>query len=620
MKFLDLQINGFGKFHNQAISFEDGLNVIYGKNETGKSTIHTFIRGMLFGMQPQRGRTSENNLYSKYEPWENSSIYEGSLRLEHEGTIYRIERCFQKSQEDFRIFDETAQKEVEPAKELMDRLLNGLSETAYNNTISIGQLKSATDEGMVSELKNYIANINTSGNMALNVTKACNFLNSKRTEISARLVPDAARSYTSVLGEIKALEKEIASPAYENQIPSYQKQQSDVQAQMEQIQTEKDNLMQQTARGREVLTQNRFSTLEDIKRCREDTQTLFTKYEQLGEEVDKTWRKVFSTLPFILASVFFILAALSLIRGVDFIRNCLHVSPLLVFGILAGGAVLLCAAGIFVLVGNSRLKRELAVASDTLGETFSCYLDDFDITQENAELLYKKLGELELLCNTVTLSEETLKKLDGDFSYLQTRQADYGQVIESQQKSQWELEKKLEQLSNYKTRADALRSILAENEAISQELSAIDLALETLTGLSVSIRDSFGLYLNKTASELIQGITGGVYTSMGIDENLNPFLNTKTRLVPLEQVSSGTMDQIYLALRLAAAKLIQGEYTELMPLIFDDSFVLYDDERLKNTLKWLPASYSGQILLFTCHQREAQMLTASQLPYRLISL
>lgn len=68
MKFLDLQINGFGKFHNQAISFEDGLNVIYGKNETGKSTIHTFIRGMLFGMQPQRGRTSENNLYSKYEP------------------------------------------------------------------------------------------------------------------------------------------------------------------------------------------------------------------------------------------------------------------------------------------------------------------------------------------------------------------------------------------------------------------------------------------------------------------------------------------------------------------------------------------------------------------------
>ena len=46
-----------------------------------------------------------------------------------------------------------------------------MSETMYNNTISISQLKSATDEGMVSELKNYIANMNTSGNMALNITK-----------------------------------------------------------------------------------------------------------------------------------------------------------------------------------------------------------------------------------------------------------------------------------------------------------------------------------------------------------------------------------------------------------------------------------------------------------------
>lgn len=96
-------------------------------------------------------------------------------------------------------------------------------------------------------------------------------------------------------------------------------------------------------------------------------------------------------------------------------------------------------------------------------------------------------------------------------------------------------------------------------------------------------------------------------------------MNTKTKLVPIDQVSSGTMDQIYLALRLAAAKLIQGD-KEQMPLIFDDSFVLYDDERLRSALKWLAASYQGQIILFTCHQREAQMLTANQLPYHLITL
>ena len=89
MRFLDLYISGFGKFHDTAVSFEDGLNVIYGKNEAGKSTIHTFIRGMLFGIERQRGRAARNDIYSKYEPWENSGTYEGQLRLESDEDVYK---------------------------------------------------------------------------------------------------------------------------------------------------------------------------------------------------------------------------------------------------------------------------------------------------------------------------------------------------------------------------------------------------------------------------------------------------------------------------------------------------------------------------------------------------
>ena len=152
-----------------------------------------------------------------------------------------------------------------------------------------------------------------------------------------------------------------------------------------------------------------------------------------------------------------------------------------------------------------------------------------------------------------------------------------------------------------------------------EEIDAIDLAQETMTSLSTSIRDSFGLYLNKTASQLITGITGGIYSSMSIDQNLNVFMNTPTRLVPIEQVSSGTMDQIYLAVRLAAAKLVQNG-PDTMPLIFDDSFTLYDDERLKTALKWLVGAYQNQIIIFTCHQREAQLLTANQIPYQLVRI
>ncbi len=90
MKIIDIYINGFGKFHGRNLTFRDGLNIVYGKNEAGKSTIHTFIRGMLFGIERQRGRASRNDLYTKFEPWENSGTYEGrygwSIRITFTGS------------------------------------------------------------------------------------------------------------------------------------------------------------------------------------------------------------------------------------------------------------------------------------------------------------------------------------------------------------------------------------------------------------------------------------------------------------------------------------------------------------------------------------------------------
>ena len=56
------------------------------------------------------------------------------------------------------------------------------------------------------------------------------------------------------------------------------------------------------------------------------------------------------------------------------------------------------------------------------------------------------------------------------------------------------------------------------------------------------------------------------------------------------------MDQIYLAVRLAAAKLVQNG-RDTMPLIFDDSFVLYDDERLENSTKMAGEHLDSQIVI-----------------------
>lgn len=611
MKLLELHIDGFGKFHDRTIAFEDGINILYGKNEAGKSTLHTFIRGMLFGIERGRGRAAKNDTYSKFEPWENSGTYEGWLRLEKNGTIYRIERRFRKDDKSLRIINETRGLEEEPTKAFLDELLGGLNETTYNNTISIGQLKSATDEGMIGELKNFIANMNTTGNISLNITKATTFLRNQKRALEADLVPDASREYTALLAEIRNVEAEIAAPEYENQLAAYQNMRNQVKNIIEGTQIEKTALDSKIEDAKKILSASNFTDQNSVDSYANQCEDYYEKYLNAKTECNKKSRSIFRTLAFILMVV---------CAGAAGYMYMTYPSTYLPVTIACGAA-----AVIWLLLGmvlNSRIKRDKNTMEENhnkVAEILRKTLGDGTVSDGAMDTFQKKMDEFSALCTVVSKSEEAAKKLMEDINSLREKQNNCSEMIEVQQRTQWELEKKLEHLGNCKTKATNLKRILAENDRIREEITAIELAQETMTDLSYSIRDSFGLYLNKEASRLVNGITGGIYDSMSIDENLNVFLNTKRKLVPIDQVSSGTMDQVYLALRLAAARLLQGD-GELFPLLFDDSFTQYDDERLRTALKWMAEAYGGQMIIFTCHKREAQMLRAHQVEYNYIEI
>jgi len=611
MKLLELHIDGFGKFHDRTISFEDGLNILYGKNEAGKSTLHTFIRSMLFGLERGRGRAAKNDLYSKYEPWENSGTYEGWLRLEKDGTVYRIERRFRKDCKSLRIINETKGIEEDASKAFLDQLLGGLNETTYNNTISIGQLKSATEDGMVEELRNYIANINTTGNISLNITKATAFLRSQKRTLEANLVPDASREYTALLAEIRNVEEEIAAPQYENQLSAYQTMRTQVKNIIQSTQNEKNTLVEKMEHARKILREAGFSDRTSIVSYRDHADQYHQDYRNAERECKKKSRSVFMVLFFILA--------LGLAAGAAYLNmwDPQNSFPLVTGG--ASGSIILIILALILKRKRKFWNRTLEENRNKLTSVLATHLGDGSISDEAMHAFHARMDEFLKLCDMISKSELELRKFTDDISSLQEKQNNCSEMIEQQQRIQWELEKKLEHLGNCKNRAVNLKRILVENDRIRDEITAIELAQETMTDLSSSIRDSFGLYLNKEASRLVDGITGGIYDSMSIDENLNVFLNTKRKLVPLENVSSGTMDQVYLAVRLAAARLLQGD-GEPFPLIFDDSFTQYDDERLRTALKWMDKEYDGQMLIFTCHKREEQMLRAHQIDYHSIEI
>ena len=141
--------------------------------------------------------------------------------------------------------------------------------------------------------------------------------------------------------------------------------------------------------------------------------------------------------------------------------------------------------------------------------------------------------------------------------------------------------------------------------------------METIELLSGSINHQVGERLRKRTSQILSEITGGKYTEVLMDENFKMSVDTGARVVALERLSRGTLEQIYFALRMAAGELLCGQ--ESFPVILDDVFGMYDEERLCAVLKWLHKEQK-QIIISTCHKREMELLEREGIPYQKLLL
>lgn len=621
MKLLSLHIDGFGKFKNKDLQFADNMNIVYGYNEAGKSTIFMFIEAMFYGLERAKGRASKSDTWTKFKPWGNGDIYGGNLRFSYQDKNYRIERDFTKTATTpFAVVNETDGKNVENPGEFLKEALCGLSQTAYSNTVSISQLKSATDAKMVVELKNYIANMNTTGNMSLNINKASDFLKEKKKAFTASLDPDAAKTYNQNLTEIRALEKKISSPEFSTHLKTLKEADAITEKRIIDLNSQKESLIESIASKRQHLSDLGFNDKKTIIELQNDLNKGYNDYLSAYENEKKSINKVYSTIFLVLSIVSVILAGYIFKTGKgNFLTTATGISYqfAMVLFIIICLASLIFASYIYTV--HNKDNRHLTELKVNL-IAIMARVGSFDsITEENIHRANKTLSSKLRIFDEMEADIAKCEALSADIENLRAKKAAYASGIDAKKQNEWELEKLMEKLAQLKEANTSLKNIIAENDKIRFEIDAIDLATETLKNLSQTIKNSFGLYLNKDASELIEGITGGVYDSISIDENFNVFLNTPNRLVPIEQASSGTMDQVYLALRIAAGRLMQGRAKEL-PFIFDDSFVNYDSIRLRAALLWIANNVPEQIIVFSCHMREAQLMTATMQDFNLIEL
>ena len=140
-------------------------------------------------------------------------------------------------------------------------------------------------------------------------------------------------------------------------------------------------------------------------------------------------------------------------------------------------------------------------------------------------------------------------------------------------------------------------------ETFEKYISASDIALSAMSDAYTALRGSFSNKLNSKVEKILGELTNGKYKRVGVSDDLSVNLDNGI-LTDARHFSSGTLDQTYFALRLGVAELIGGEVGGL-PLLLDDAFLQYDDERMKNGFRFL-ANYSGQSVMFTCRKEFAE--------------
>ena len=148
---------------------------------------------------------------------------------------------------------------------------------------------------------------------------------------------------------------------------------------------------------------------------------------------------------------------------------------------------------------------------------------------------------------------------------------------------------------------------IKEKKALNEmELEALDLAIDTIQDLSEEIYDSFGSILNERVSQIVSKITDNKYTEVKIDDQLHVMVKKGNSFVNMEYLSTGTIEQIYLALRLTIANILMAEE---LPVVMDDIFVTYDYHRLNETLSCLGEYDNRQIIIFATNPGIKDMFT-----------
>lgn len=535
MKIREININGFGKFNNRSFRFQPGLNLVYGENESGKSTISNYIYEIFFGGTAfGSNRAVYRKEFEKYKPWDSES-FQGSMIFEYKNEDYIIDRRFLKGNEKLELLN---LKTGQDSKDLFK----------INKTRKVEKL----DEAFLGISENSLRNIyciyddSNSSKIDLDLqTRMMNQASTRSEDINLKDVFKNIDNYgdnTSIRKEIRLLNEQIKDKEKElgfiRQSNSYDKHISELDKIKKQIKT---------------MEARPTTNLEDFELLNNKKNKILDKINYIEGKEERANTKLLTRLG--IFSLFILL-------------TYLYTKKTYLFSLIILGAVYYYLR-----------KRE----NDKKAKE----------TNKNLSILYSELDLIQEELNSFNSST-----LGRDNQELYELKMERERLIERIKILDLNIEKEIslkEEIAKLKIKKDDLEfktRMAKEAKNIIEELSSKSIKEDTINTMEI-------------AGKYISYLTSNNYSQIYVQDNgdIRLYDYNKNRIVDLESLSRGTIDQVYLAYRLAMIDSVDVDF----PIIIDDGFSFFDDRRNELALNLLEKiSEKRQVLYFSSKLRDLE--------------
>ena len=602
MKIKELKINGFGKLVNKEIKLNENINIIYGKNEAGKSTLLKFIIGMFYGLSKNKnGQSIPDN--EKFEPW-NSEEFSGKILYELDNKEqFDIYRDFRKKNP--KIFNknmEDVSKEFNIDKTKGNQFFydqTGLEEEIFTTSMISKQGEVKLDEKSQNNIIQKISNILGTGEDTSSYVKIVSKLKKKlNDEIGTNNTKE--KPINIIDKRIEEIEKES------EELKKYQNYQFKIE---EIIKDKKIEIIDKKERLETLKAVNiqldkvkaEESKINVIKKLIENSNDQIKALKE-NKENNNTQKVEIKKAYKIIGVLLILVGILSVIFFEKYIIKIIPIIIAIIFYLY-----------LFILSNRNKIKikeykkeyknrlielennkrvqeEELSILERDYNKEITTICNKYDI--KNIDNILEEISKLQSKINEVTLE-------------LHTIELDYNNIVP-----------KLEKYVNFKEELENLKEDKMELETKREEIKKV---LEVLEIAYAKMKEEITPKFTNKLSNIICKISNGRYKKVCININGEIVVEQENgEYINAENLSMGTIDQLYLSLRLAT---IEEITKEKMPIILDESFAYYDNERIENILKYLSEEYKDrQIIIFTCTKREIEILDKENKTYNLIEL